>query len=80
MASLASLLEQSQRLQSTLTQPGIDLPAINLNLDQIERQSRTIAGRSLKEQGLAGQGNASVYFCTTPALRDCASRQRQARP
>ncbi|GAA5992093.1 hypothetical protein JCM11641_002537 [Rhodosporidiobolus odoratus] len=64
MASLASLLEQSQRLQSTLTQPGIDLPAINLNLDQIERQSRTIAGRSFKEQGLAGQGNASYFLAS----------------
>lgn len=62
MASLASLLEQSQRLQASLassssaplSQPGIDLPAIQLGLDQIESQSRRIAGRSLKEAGQAG--------------------------
>lgn len=63
MASLASLLEQSQRLQASLaasssaalsSQPGVDLPTIQLGLDQIESQSRRIAGRSLKEAGQAG--------------------------
>ncbi|CEQ40752.1 SPOSA6832_02404, partial [Sporobolomyces salmonicolor] len=54
MASLASLLEQSQRLQTAVAQPGVDLPSIQLGLDQIESQSRRIAGRSLKENGTAG--------------------------
>ncbi|BGP34324.1 nuclear pore complex subunit [Rhodotorula toruloides] len=58
MATLASLLEQSQRLQTSLAsssaQPGVDLPAIQLGLDQIESQSRRIAGRSLKEAGQTG--------------------------
>lgn len=61
MATLASLLEQSQRLQASLASssaalspPGVDLPAIQLGLDQIESQSRRIAGRSLKEAGQAG--------------------------
>ncbi|GAA5993540.1 hypothetical protein JCM10908_000639 [Rhodotorula pacifica] len=64
MASLASLLEQSQRLQASLAVPSsaggggggaaVDLPSIQLGLDQIESQSRRIAGRSLKEAGQAG--------------------------
>ncbi|BGP26679.1 nuclear pore complex protein Nup93 [Rhodotorula toruloides] len=58
MATLASLLEQSQRLQTSLAsssaQAGVDLPAIQLGLDQIESQSRRIAGRSLKEAGQTG--------------------------
>lgn len=58
MATLASLLEQSQRLQTSLAsssaQPGVDLPAIQLGLDQIESQSRRIAGRSLKEARQTG--------------------------
>lgn len=58
--SLAALLEQSQRLTSSLAQPA-DLPQIQLGLDQIESQSRRIAGRSAKEAGAGGAregGNA----------------------
>ncbi|BGP18714.1 hypothetical protein JCM10213_009192 [Rhodosporidiobolus nylandii] len=61
--SLAALLEQSQRLQSNLAQPGVDLPNINLGLDQIEQQSRRIAGRSLKETQGAG-GNAAYILAS----------------
>lgn len=53
MATLASLLEQSQRLQTSYAQP-VDLPQIQLGLEQIESQSRRIAGRSLKQSGQGG--------------------------
>ncbi|GAA6062838.1 hypothetical protein JCM10212_001844 [Sporobolomyces blumeae] len=62
MASLASLLEQSQRLQSAVNHPGVDLPSIQLGLDQIESQSRRIAGRSLKDT--ANQGNAAYLLAS----------------
>ncbi|GAA6006571.1 linker nucleoporin NIC96 [Rhodotorula paludigena] len=54
MSSLAALLEQSKRLAHQVQTSGVDLPAIQLGLDQIESQSRRIAGRSLKEAGQTG--------------------------
>ncbi|GAA6021747.1 hypothetical protein JCM10207_008563 [Rhodosporidiobolus poonsookiae] len=62
MASLSALLEQSQRLQSSLAQPGVDLPALSYGLTEIESQSRRIAGRSLKEA--QGQGNAAYLLAS----------------
>lgn len=53
MATLASLLEQSRRLQTSHAHTA-DLPDIQLGLDQIESQSRRIAGRSVKEAGAGG--------------------------
>jgi hypothetical protein len=63
-SSLASLLEQSQRPTTHLSTPQ-DLPQIVLGLDQIESQSRRIAGRSAKEAfgkdgGSGTSGNAYV--------------------
>ncbi|GAA5858920.1 hypothetical protein JCM8547_007156 [Rhodosporidiobolus lusitaniae] len=64
MASLAALLEQSQRLQHS-TQIDQDLPQLRYSLDQVEQQSRRIAGRSLKDAGgLASHGNAAYLLAS----------------
>ncbi|GAA5894119.1 hypothetical protein JCM6882_007988 [Rhodosporidiobolus microsporus] len=71
MASLASLLEQSKRLQSSLAVPssssahpaGVDLPSLHLGFEQIEQQSRRVASRSLKENGGVG-GNAAYLLAS----------------
>ncbi|GAA5917547.1 hypothetical protein JCM8208_005072 [Rhodotorula glutinis] len=52
--SLAALLERSRQLQTSTSLAAVDLPSIQLGLDQIEAQSRRIAGRSLKEAGHTG--------------------------
>ncbi|GAA5930513.1 hypothetical protein JCM3775_003790, partial [Rhodotorula graminis] len=52
--SLAALLERSRQLQTSTSLAAVDLPTIQLGLDQIEAQSRRIAGRSLKEAGHTG--------------------------
>ena len=59
MASLATLLEQSQRLQQSHHRIENELPSINLGLDQIESQSRKIAAKSLKETTTNHGGNAA---------------------
>ncbi|ORY89113.1 NIC-domain-containing protein [Leucosporidium creatinivorum] len=61
MATLASLLQDSQRLQTSHTHAQ-DLPSIQLGLDQIESQSRRIAGRSAKEG--RGSGNAAYLLAS----------------
>ncbi|KAI5474853.1 nuclear pore complex protein Nup93, partial [Pseudohyphozyma bogoriensis] len=62
MSSLAQLLEQSNRLNNSLAQPA-DLPQIQLGFDQIESQSRRIAGRSAKESGIAGtDATGNAYY------------------
>ncbi|GAA5938812.1 linker nucleoporin NIC96 [Sporobolomyces koalae] len=63
MASLASLLEQSQRLQQSHVDGHHELPSIQLGLDQIESQSRKIAGRSLKDPS-AHSGNAAYILAS----------------
>ncbi|GAA5897343.1 linker nucleoporin NIC96 [Sporobolomyces salmoneus] len=65
MASLASLLEQSQRLQQSHYRVENELPSINLGLDQIESQSRKIAAKSLKDtSSTTGGGNAAYILAS----------------
>ncbi|GAA5959783.1 hypothetical protein JCM3765_000101 [Sporobolomyces pararoseus] len=64
MASLASLLEQSQRLQQSHHRVESELPSINLGLDQIESQSRKIAAKSLKETTTNHGGNAAYILAS----------------
>lgn len=63
MASLAALLEQSQRLQQSHSRAESELPSINLGLDQIESQSRKIAAKSLRETTSSG-GNAGYILAS----------------
>ncbi|GAA6041370.1 hypothetical protein JCM8097_007689 [Rhodosporidiobolus ruineniae] len=67
MASLSALLEQSQRLQSNLASPSFgaadQLPQLNLDLQQLEHQSRRIAGRRLKDTAGA-QANAAYLLAS----------------
>ncbi|KAM0753758.1 NIC-domain-containing protein [Meredithblackwellia eburnea MCA 4105] len=65
--SLAALLEQSQRLNSSLVQPN-DLPNIALGLDQIEHQSRRIAQRSQRDAGPSStSASGSAYYLLASA-------------
>ncbi|GAA6011273.1 hypothetical protein JCM11491_006780 [Sporobolomyces phaffii] len=85
MASLASLLEQSQRLQQSHYRAEDELPAIHLGLDQIESQSRKIAAKSLKDAtvnatagnapgGSGGGGNAAYMLASGGVNADQLSR------
>ncbi|GAA5823921.1 hypothetical protein JCM11251_003347 [Rhodosporidiobolus azoricus] len=79
MTSLSALLEQSKRLQSSLTNPShhhpqqdVDLPSLHLGFEQIEQQSRRVASRSLKENGGAG-GNAAYLLASGGVNADLLS-------
>ena len=72
--SLAALLERSRQLQTSTSLAAVDLPSIQLGLDQIEAQSRRIAGRSLKEAGHTGNACVPASLCLSVERGGARSR------